>query len=172
MRATGACALRWFALRTPRCRGRSGTRQKEARRRKIGDYGTAVARAAAVREASVSQLLITHTHLVMLHTDGVRVNPLTTRSTLVAPERFLSATVSHTMASEAECVRDAVVRFLASKPRADALQQLQAIVTQAAATVPSVMQLLAEVRHTVYEPQTGLAETAYSMPYRLRTTPD
>ena len=76
------------------------------------------------------------------------------------------------MASEAECVRDAVVRFLASKPRADALQQLQAIVTQAAATVPSVMQLLAEVRHTVYEPQTGLAETTYSMPYRLRTTPD
>ena len=40
---------------------------KEARRRKIGDYGTAVARAAAVSEASVSQLLITHTHLVMLH---------------------------------------------------------------------------------------------------------
>ena len=63
----------------------------------------------------------------------------------------MSATVSQpTMASEAECVRDAVVRFLASKPRADALQQLQAIITQAAATVPTVMQLLAEVRHTVY----------------------
>ena len=37
---------------------------KEVRRRKIGDYGTAVARAAAVREVSVSQLLTTHTHLV------------------------------------------------------------------------------------------------------------
>ena len=58
------------------------------------------------------------------------------------------------MASEAECVRDAVVRFLASKPRADALQQLQAIFTQAAAKVPTVMQLLAEVRHTGPKPQT------------------
>ena len=36
----------------------------------VGDYGTAVARAAAVSEASVSQLLITHTHLVMLHVTG------------------------------------------------------------------------------------------------------
>tara|TARA_B100000768_G_C11023844_1_gene267215 strand:- start:70 stop:270 length:201 start_codon:yes stop_codon:yes gene_type:complete len=34
---------------------------KEARRRKIGDYGTAVAR-AAVREASSCQLLTTHAH--------------------------------------------------------------------------------------------------------------
>jgi hypothetical protein len=36
---------------------------KEARRRKIGDYGTAVAR-AAVKGVSVCQLLTTHTHLV------------------------------------------------------------------------------------------------------------
>ena len=84
----------------------------------------------------------------------------------------MSATVSRpTMASEAECVRDAVVRFLASKPRADALQQLQAIFTQAAATVPTVMQLLAEVRHGGLEPLSSAvsSRTVWSMPCRPRT---
>ena len=72
----------------------------------------------------------------------------------------LSETVSRpTMASEADCVRDAVVRFLATKPRADALQQLRAIFTQAAATVPTVMQLLAEVCHTGLEPWTSKLQT-------------
>ena len=60
------------------------------------------------------------------------------------------ATIDRAWCDDAECVRDAVVRFLASKPRADALQQLQAIFKCAAAKVPTVMQLLAEVRHTVY----------------------
>lgn len=84
----------------------------------------------------------------------------------------LSATVSRpTMASEAECVRDAVVRFLASKPRADALQQLQAIFTCAAAKVRTVMQLLAEVRHGGLEPLSSAvsSRTVWSMPCRPRT---
>ena len=45
----------------------------------------------------------------------------------------------------AECVRHAAVRFLASMPRADALRKLNVIMAQAVATVPTVMQLLAEL---------------------------